>query len=108
ECYRGLDIYKWVHLPSYFVDTSANTGEACRLAAAFCHTDVPPTTTDCEDSGLWGGVPAHGCVRDDACTFRHPTDYGEITEFVLMPYIECFVPEELFLDGKSTYRCFGN
>jgi hypothetical protein len=101
RCYEGADTYDWIEIPAYFVDTSVNNGEACRLATAVCLTELPPANPNCYDSGEWGGYSAQSCTRDDRCDYHHSTPNGDIVKSVLMPFVDCSSFDE------PGYRCLG-
>jgi hypothetical protein len=107
QCYSAPDDYDWIVLPSHFVDTSANTGEACRLAVAISLTELPPAEAQCYDSGVWGGFSAQQCVRDDRCEYNHASAHGDIVESVLMPFVECSAYEDDYPLGQPSYYCNG-
>jgi hypothetical protein len=102
RCYSDSQSYDWVYLPKYFVDTSANTGEACRLGAAICLTDLPRVGGYCYDSGRWDGISAQSCVRDDWCDYNLPSPHGDVRHSVLMPFIQCGV---VFSSDPTAYMC---
>lgn len=108
RCYSEPDTYDWAYIPKYFVDTSVNNGQACRLAAAVCLTeDLPAANPQCYDSGYWEGFSAESCLRDDRCDYHHVTPHGHVVSSVMMPFVECSSYEDSYPPGEPGYQCLG-
>lgn len=102
RCYKNSKYYDWSIIPAHFVDTSTNSGDACRLGASLCLTDLPNNNSTCYDSGIYHGYSARACEYDERCDYRHPTPHGEIVTSELLPLVGCST-----FEGPE-YSCLGS
>lgn len=108
RCHESADNYDGVTVPAYFVQTSFNNGDACRLGAALCLTDLPSENEECYDAGVWLGYSAQACTRDDRCDYRYSTPNGDLVKSVLMPFVECRAYEDDYPINEPGYDCLGS
>jgi hypothetical protein len=89
QCYDAPGDMEFIGIPSHFVDTSENPGQACRLGAAVCRTPLPAVHRSCYDTGYRGGFSPRGCFIQERCVYSHTSPHGTLTKTALMPGIEC-------------------
>lgn len=105
QCYDRPGTFEFIGIPSYFVDTSENTGEACRLGAAVCLTELPLLNRSCYETGYWGGSSPRGCYVEERCVYQHVSPHGALTKSALMPGIECSEYVMYPYTVESQYAC---
>lgn len=89
QCYDAPGDMAFIGVPTYFVETSENPGQACRLGAGVCRTKLPPVNRSCYDTGYRGGFSPRGCFIQERCVYNHTSPHGTLTKTALMPGIEC-------------------
>lgn len=89
RCYSDPQHSSAIELPTYLTQTAGDPKEACRLGAAVCLTDIPPSPAPVCGDNAWGGSSPHFCTLDQHCSFAYATSHGDVVKSRHMPVVTC-------------------